>query len=581
MSELKLSNVAIIAGDPRIAGHVCAHFRSPGSYVALQGAPEVRMVSEGVFANDCVRVTNVVRAHEPEMVLFLACCNEVSAELRLSMPPVPIVEVDNVDDAALENAPGFRPRTLAPLAFDHNSVTNGHVVALESGDPMALVIAQNLAVAQGGSVFTMPPTSEAEVEHALQSWRCWSSASGIEKANAREALFAFLKKKLQPLVNGNLESVSFITRSFPYGIYPFTCPTTHDFSDPFLGENVLGGIMKTIQTRLRCPVAVVIDPGSVQARESHEIADRFGRAGYLIRRAVGDRANTQDVRYLTEHLPSDFLFYSTHCGEVRGTRITEEFSTADGKKHVVTYELVKQLTPGQKPGRVEVLDLRRWLSLDGVSWWDSVGKEAIGAGTILREFLDLCKQRQGDVQQMHVLDCSHVESVRFSDALGMHNGDIYIPMPQNIGGYYHPIVFNNACSSWRELAPRFVGHGASIYIGTSVDVLDSIAFNVACKFARDASAGKSIGHALYRAQRSVVTELSYTPYLMSGYLFTHLRRLGSAALPAIVHSRLQQAVEKHAHDTREDPAHRWQVNSITHFLQKEIQLLSEGRSVRI
>ena len=249
--------------------------------------------------------------------------------------------------------------------------------------------------------------------------------------------------------------------------------------------------------------------------------------------------------------------------------------------HVITYELVKQLTPGQQPDRVEVLDLRRWLSLDGVSWSDSAGKEAIGAGAILREFLDLCRQRRGDVQQMRILDFSNAHSVRFSDALGMHSGDIYIPMPQNIGGYHRPIVFNNACSSWRELAARFVGHGASIYIGTSVDVLDSMAFNVACKFARDASAGKSLGHALYRAQKSFVTELGYTPYLMSGYLFTHLRRLSSAALPAIVHSRLQQAVELHARDNREDPAHRWQVDSITRFLEKEIRLLSEAQRVRI
>jgi len=60
MPELKLSKVAIIAGDSRIAQRVCAHFRSPGSYVALQAAPEVRMVSEGVFAADCLRVTNVI-----------------------------------------------------------------------------------------------------------------------------------------------------------------------------------------------------------------------------------------------------------------------------------------------------------------------------------------------------------------------------------------------------------------------------------------------------------------------------------------------------------------------------------------
>lgn len=243
--------------------------------------------------------------------------------------------------------------------------------------------------------------------------------------------------------------------------------------------------------------------------------------------------------------------------------------------------MVKQLTPGQQADRVEVLDLRRWISLDGVSWSDSAGKEAIGTGTILWEFLDLCRRRRGDVRQMRVLDFATVETVRFSDALGMYGGQIYIPMPQNIGGYHRPVIFNNACSSWRELGSRFIGHGASIYIGTSFDVLDSVAFNVACKFARDASAGKSLGHALHRARKPFVKDLGYTPYLMNGYLFTHLRRLSRIEVPAIVFSRLQQAIQQHARDTRQDPAHRWQVDSIKDFLKREVELFSQAQRVRM
>jgi hypothetical protein len=534
------------------------------------------MVAEGVFAGDCLRTSNAIRAHEPQVVLLLGCTAEIRAELGISLPPVATVEMQDIDAHVLAAMPGYRQRPLAGSNFRDRQASHAHVVAVEGNDSMALVIAQNLAIAQGSSVFGMPPLSKDQVDEALEWWRIWGTQNGTDKEDAQQALLGFLRRQLGPLVTAAVGSISFFTRGLPYSLYPFTCPTTHHFSFPLLGESVLGGMMTTLRPRLRCPVVVLIDPASVQARESLELGGIFGRAGYLIRGAIASDATTQNAHYLTEHLPSDFLFYSTHCGEVRGTRITEEFRTADGKNHLITYELVKQLAPGQQPDRVEVLDLRRWLSLDGVAWSNSAGKEKMGAASILREFLELCRQRRGDVRQMRVVDSQPVEFVRFSDALGMHDGDIYVPMPQNIGGYHRPVVFNNACSSWRELAPRFVGHGASIYIGTSFDVLDSVAFSVGCSFAKDAAAGRSLGHALYRAQKSFVTELGYKPYLMNGYLFTTCRKLrGTDPIPAIVRSRLQQAVLRHAADKRDDPAHRWQVDSIQAFLQREIELLSK------
>src|ERR1700731_2641311 len=241
MRQLTLSKIAIIAGEPMIAERVCAHFRWPGTYVALQAAPGVRMVAEGVFTADCLRLTNVIRAHEPEMVFLLGCSLDVSNELRVSLPPVPIVEMNEVDGAVMEGAPGFRARPLTAVDQAKIGMSEGHVVAVEGGDAMAFVIAQNLAVAEGGSVFVMPSVSEDEAEQALEWWRCWCVEGGIERGDARQALLTFLRKQVGPLVNGKVGSISFITRGVPYGVYPFACPTTHHFSYPLLGESVLGG----------------------------------------------------------------------------------------------------------------------------------------------------------------------------------------------------------------------------------------------------------------------------------------------------------------------------------------------------
>jgi hypothetical protein len=91
-------------------------------------------------------------------------------------------------------------------------------------------------------------------------------------------------------------------------------------------------------------------------------------------------------------------------------------------------------------------------------------------------------------------------------------------MSHTIGGCHHPIVFNNACSSWRALASRFSYGGASVYVGTTTEILGtSVGAATADKFVRDITLRHAAGAALHRTQKNLTTEFGYTPYLMSGY----------------------------------------------------------------
>src|SRR5947207_9982887 len=97
------------------------------------------------------------------------------------------------------------------------------------------------------------------------------------------------------------------------------------------------------------------------------------------------------------------------------------------------------------------------------------------------------------------------------------------PLPQIVGGYHMPIVFNNTCSSWRELAMQYGCSGAAVYIGTSVPVLDSVAQNVATKFAASVAGGRGAAPSLYQSQRKFIEDNGYAPYLMHGYAFTKIQ----------------------------------------------------------
>ena len=121
----------------------------------------------------------------------------------------------------------------------------------------------------------------------------------------------------------------------------------------------------------------------------------------------------------------------------------------------------------------------------------------------MKDFIELERRRKGDPKQYDIIESIESPPIKSSDSLQMHDF-AYCPMLQNVGSYMHPVVFNNACSSWREFAIRYGCNGASVYIGTSLDVLDSLAYKVAVSFAGAVAIGKNAGYALFRAQKEFV-----------------------------------------------------------------------------
>ena len=134
------------------------------------------------------------------------------------------------------------------------------------------------------------------------------------------------------------------------------------------------------------------------------------------------------------------------------------------------------------------------------------------------------------------------KKIKGFEALRMSDGN-YFPIPRTIGGGYYPIVFNNACSSWRSGSMNFGPNGASVYIGTATDVLNPVAVVVAASFVKAVTSGKSVGVALYRSQMQFSQQFGYTPYLMHGYLYTNLTNpVPSRDHPRVV-ERLVSAME--------------------------------------
>ena len=95
---------------------------------------------------------------------------------------------------------------------------------------------------------------------------------------------------------------------------------------------------------------------------------------------------------LCQYLPSDFIFFSTHCGEVTGSRITQKFPSLNGAEHTLTFDLALSISPIPLSDKFQVIELFVPIAVDGVSWSNHSEKKNIKAGELLKEFLCFRKE---------------------------------------------------------------------------------------------------------------------------------------------------------------------------------------------
>ena len=534
-----------MAGNADLAEEICSRLRKPGFYLPVIEEPMVRLVKYGIFDADCIRVANAVRALKPKTVLFVRLDRQVATKLSGCFPEIQPVYVETLEERLLLEHVKFSESTVGyrALLADGSNSHSADLFVVEGTFDMSHVIAANLAVAHGGRVIPTVGVSDDEVDALKDRSRTWSNGSQDEREQARKAIMEFVRARLPAwlLDSSDAHSVSFITRGIPYGVMPFGCPTTHYFSFPLLGLSVLSGMLKC-QAHVRCPVVVLLDPNTVGKSEFENLRNTFGAAGYHLRLAYGGGATVRSATYLCQYLPCDFIFFSTHCGELDGERILERFPDRQGELHEICYDRALSICPSPGSELFEVVVLYVPITMDGVSWADDAGKSRINAGKLMEDFVQHTRAYRESSNKREILSNQESKKIKGFEALAMSEGN-YFPIPQMVGGSHYPVVFNNACSSWRSLSMNFGCGGASVYVGTATDVLNPLAVRVAESFVKAVTSGSSVGTALFESQKSFTQQFGYTPYLMHGYVHTSLSNPTAPFSHLRVVERLRSALD--------------------------------------
>ncbi|OYU68592.1 MAG: hypothetical protein CFE28_00395 [Alphaproteobacteria bacterium PA2] len=407
-----------------------------------------------------------------------------------------------------------------------------HLVVCEAGDALSEVIAANYAFSLGAGLQIIKPIPDEICEYLQE--RLYGILDQREQSQTQvfEEVLDELRARIGPVVLPPSGAVTWISRKLPLGLAHPERPSTHLFTYPDLGLAIANGFAAEQNETPGVNVAIVVDPGTTQAAEIRTTAEALAERRLLVRGLMGRSADVTTVSEDIDHFPYDLIIFSTHCGDASGYRFNYDFDDAEGiARHLVVDIAVGIGQPSDNDDdRFALTELIYFRYLDGVDLNDPRKKESLYVGTAIKDFIDL----RGSLESTSKVQIPRVVG---SAAMAMSDHN-YIVAPQSIAANGTPIIFNNACVSWRELSGRFMFAGARAYVGTIVPVLDAEASEVATRVFRK-HYGKPLAHAVWAAQNEVYGDAARRPYVVSG-VYPQKLRASAQDTPGIVLRRLQQ-----------------------------------------
>lgn len=561
----------LISDNAFVAAQIsCMVARKKSYFPVLDGPRMSRPDAEA----EAIRRTNAAARVEAKQIILSGISAEASAELLKRIPRQLVSQItpSGPFGTAADQASKLNPkvllwgrnkigigllkalRTRSVVAFSEDvegdafvASESGHVVVCEGGNDLSQVIAANYAYAMGASLYVFPEPPESEVDELLDCMYSIYDQSEVSPSDALDEVANRLRSLVGPIEIPPGGSVTFITGSLPYGYGFPEVPTTHLFKYPDLGIAIANGLAAGKRGARRMSTALFLDPSTTDAAEILDARKALLARGFLLRENIGPASNVYETTMMIDLFPYDFLLIATHCGDAPGWKWTYDFTDREGLTHEIVVEKAigvgrKDYDPRRSVGDdelLEVMEQTRFVSIDGTAWNDPRNSESCPR-QIKADFLDKImgiKRENGHaiavgrkvLPQIQPKTKETIPRVPGAVALRMFDNN-YLPTPQIIAGKGSPIILNNACTSWHNLAGTFTFAGARAYVGTLIPISTTEAQEFTRKFL-DRYFGKWLPVGVWRAMGDVYPDGKRRPYVMTGVFTQRLTADATAGVP--------------------------------------------------
>lgn len=554
-----LLSTVIVSDDAELAAKLSCLFGRPGAYLPIVDGPRM---SRDDHEAETTRRNNAIARMRAREAFYAGLSPEAEAALDRYLKPLKAVCVRSADAvAAAAAARGIKRETMMwgrrdigpglltalragkMIEFTEHAETmnyvpgkSGHLVVCEAGEPLAEVIAANYAFALGAGLVTIPERSSYETRSILEALYSLYDDRDVSPTDRLKALSKAIRSMCAGIVLPERGSLSFVTGDIPYGFAFPELPSTHLFKYPDLGIAMINGFANEQKGARGTNVAVLVDPMQTDAPEIDAAARLLAQRGMFARVHRGAGATVDVVSRMIELYPYDLLVLATHCGDADGFRWTYEFTDSEGRARRLVVDITLGIgDPRQsEDDKLEVMEFMRFHELDGVKWDDPDRLQKVEVGCALNDFVEWKR-----ADKIKPVITESIPRVADSAALKMFDYN-YLALPRSLAHKHSPIVVNNACASWRELAGRFTFSGARAYIGTLFPIATTEARDVVMG-ALDRHGDKALPHAFWSAQNAVYGDSVRRPYVVTG-VYPQRIRVVDEDTPVRIFREMHQAL---------------------------------------
>ncbi|WP_298533065.1 hypothetical protein [uncultured Algibacter sp.] len=358
------------------------------------------------------------------------------------------------------------------LSIDEDAVTVPHSFHNSSG---LVVIEQNNKVSSVfGILYGHSIGSDVELVETerLNTYQIKDLIENLknDKPNAFNNLSAAIFPYIEHIEFNKREFATFFTDGVPYSlILKNILPISHvhlRINPDFFIFNSL-----YYESYSETYSAVVFSPKAFDNEETEFVIEKLSKNNLLVKPLVDKEATYFNLDNHIQHYPFSLLHLCSHGGEVEGTRIIEKFIDSGGDEHTVEYDEVFSfgLNPIEDSNPAATKRLPR--KFDGLTWGSKEFTEASFPNYVFSDMFQSLGEtkNQESSRIVNVTGSCHIKCV----------DSIYQAMFHYLAAMHSPIIFNNTCWSWSDVADSFIGVGARGYIGTLWNIDNAIATQAA------------------------------------------------------------------------------------------------------
>lgn len=459
----------------------------------------------------------------------------------------------------------------APKIVCQNSSVGGLIV-IENIEKVSTVIAVNYALASYADIAVVaPPEITARgIKNLIEKWQDGD-------VNAFNDLSAAIYSCVEDINFVLYNYATFFTIGAPYSlvlnnVIPFS--HVHFYRNPdFLIFNTF-----YFESHERTNAAVVFSPKEFKDEEIDHIIKTMQKNNYFVKELLGKDASVYQIDNHVKEFPFDLLHVCSHGGEAWGYSVKKQFTDRNGDVHVIEFDEVVSFAPSGKESLIPVTIKMMPRIFNDLVWGSTAFVNKKFPHYI---FTDMHKE----LKNIEAKDRRRKEIIPYSSVIKCSDFH-YQGMFNILAACHSPVIFNNTCWSWSDIANSFLEVGARFYIGTLWDV-DNIVAKKTAELFYDYISSETIVNSLYKSLEYTKGNKNENIYIMWGLPFTtlmadmsienskkHVAELMLNSL-SIWRSKIENSTKKKSSDAIESLI-KWNAHQLTdHFYDETLAILKE------